>query len=205
MSGLAALLLQVGELGLWGVFLFVLLYVVAAVTLAPAFVLSVAAGALFGVWRGSVLVLVSATLGATAAYGVARVIAGTRLVKWILRDRRVDVVRRAVAHEGGAWVQFLLRLSPVVPYVLLNYTLGVYGVRLRDFWLACFGMMPTIIMYAYYGKVVGDVAKIAAGMVPPRGPEYYVLLIVGLIATFVATMAITRAARRAIEQTRLNQ
>jgi len=51
----------------------------------------------------------------------------------------------------------------------------------------------------------GDVAKIAAGIAPPRGPEYYALLIVGLIATFVATMAITRAARRAIEQTRLNQ
>ena len=109
MSWLAVLLLRVGELGLWGVLLFVLLYVVAAVTLAPAFVLSVAAGALFGVWKGSVLVLVSATLGATAAYGVARAIAGTRLVRWILRDRRVDVVRRAVAHEG-AWVQFLLRL-----------------------------------------------------------------------------------------------
>jgi hypothetical protein len=66
-------------------------------------------------------------------------------------------------------------------------------------------MMPTIVMYAYYGKVVGDVAKIAAGIAPPRGPEYYALLIVGLIATFVATMAITRAARRAIEQTHLNQ
>lgn len=204
MSWLAALLLRVGELGLWGVLLFVVLYVIAAVTLAPAFVLSVAAGALFGVWKGSLLVLVSATLGATAAYGVARAIAGTRLVKWILRDRRVDVVGRAVAYEG-AWVQFLLRLSPVVPYVLLNYALGVYGVRLRDFWLACFGMMPTIIMYAYYGKVVGDVAKIAAGIVPPRGPGYYAMLIVGLIATFAATMAITRAARRAIEQTPLNQ
>ena len=102
-------------------------------------------------------------------------------------------------------MQFLLRLSPVVPYVLLNYALGVSGVRLRDFWLACFGMTPTIIMYAYYGRVVGDVAKIAAGIAPPRGPGYYTLLIVGLIATFVATMAITRAARRAIEQTQLNR
>ena len=47
-------------------------------------------------------------------------------------------------------------------------------------------------------------AKIAAGVAPPRGPEYYVLLVVGLIATFIATMAITRAARRAIEKQRLN-
>jgi uncharacterized membrane protein YdjX (TVP38/TMEM64 family) len=204
MSWLAALLLRVGELGPSGLMLFVLLYVVAAVTMAPAFVLTVAAGALYGVWKGSALVLVSATLGAVAAYGVARTISGTRFVMWILRDRRVDVVRRAVADEG-AWVQFLLRLSPVVPYVLLNYALGVSGVRFRDFVLACFGMTPAIVMYAYYGRVVGDVAKIAAGIAPPRGPEYYVLLVVGLIATVIATMVITRAARRAIEQPRLHR
>ena len=204
MSWLAALLLRVGELGSAGLVLFILLYVAAAVTMAPAFLLSVAAGALFGVWKGSALVLVSATLGATASYGVARAISGTRLVRWILRDRRVDVVRRAVAHEG-AWVQFLLRLSPIVPYVLLNYALGISRVRLRDFLLACFGMTPTIVMYAYYGWVIGDVAKIAAGIAPPRGLGYYALLVVGLIATFLATMAITRAARRAIEQQRLHQ
>jgi len=204
MSWLAALLLRVGELGPWGPILFALLYIVAAVTMAPAFVLSVAAGALFGVWKGSVLAFVSATLGATAAYGVARMLAGTRVVAWIMRDRRVAVVRRAVAHEG-AWVQFLLRLSPIVPYVLLNYALGLSRVRVRDFLVACFGMIPTIVMYAYYGRVVGDVAKIAAGIAPPRGREYYVLLLVGLIATVLATMAITRAARRAIEQQRLHQ
>jgi len=202
MSWLADLLLRVGELGPWGPILFALLYVAAAVTMAPAFVLSVAAGALFGVWKGSLLVFISATLGAAASYGVARALAGTRVVAWIMRDRRVSVVRRAVAHEG-VWVQFLLRLSPIVPYVLLNYALGLSRVRVRDFLVACFGMIPTIVMYAYYGRVVGDVAKIAAGIAPPRGREYYVLLVVGLIATVVATMAITRAARRAIEQQRL--
>jgi uncharacterized membrane protein YdjX (TVP38/TMEM64 family) len=116
----------------------------------------------------------------------------------------VAVVRRAVAHEG-AWVQFLLRLSPIVPYVLLNYALGFSRVRVRDFLVACFGMIPTIVMYTYYGRVVGDVAKIAAGIAPPRGREYYVLLVVGLIATVIATMAITRAARHAIEQQRLSR
>lgn len=204
MSWLAALLLRVGELGPWGPILFALLYIVAAVTMAPAFLLSVAAGALFGVWKGSVLVFVSATLGAMAAYGVARSVTGTRLVRWVMRDRRVEGVRRAVARKG-VWVQFLLRLSPIVPYVLLNYALGFSRVRVRDFLVACFGMIPTIVMYTYYGRVVGDVAKIAAGVAPPRGPEYYVLLVVGLIATVIATMAITRAARRAIELQRLNQ
>jgi uncharacterized membrane protein YdjX (TVP38/TMEM64 family) len=204
MKWLGDLLVRVGELGAWGPILFALLYIAAAVTMAPAFVLSVAAGALFGVWRGSLLVFVSATLGAMAAYGVARSVTGTRLVKWVMRDRRVEGVRRAVAYKS-AWVQFLLRLSPIVPYVLLNYALGFSRVRIRDFLVACFGMIPTIVMYAYYGRIVGDVAKIAAGVAPPRGPEYYVLLVVGLMATVVATMAITRAARRAIEQQPLNR
>jgi uncharacterized membrane protein YdjX (TVP38/TMEM64 family) len=204
MAWLAALLLRVGALGPWGPILFALLYIAAAVTMAPAFVLTVAAGALFGVWKGSLLVFVSATIGACASYVVAHRLARTRFFSWLLRDRRVSVVRRAVAGEG-AWVQFLLRLSPIVPYVLLNYALGLSHVRFRDFLVALVGMIPAIVMYAYYGKVVGDVAKLAAGVAPPHGREYYVLLVVGVVATVLASMAITRAARRAIEQQRLNQ
>ena len=65
------------------------------------------------------------------------------------------------------------------------------------------GLLPTyLLMYAYYGKVVGDVAKLAAGVAPPHGPEYYVMLAVGVGATIVASMMITRAARRAIDQQR---
>ena len=62
MAWFGALLLRVAALGPWGPVLFALLYIICAVTLAPAFLLTFAAGALFGVWRGSVLVFVSATL-----------------------------------------------------------------------------------------------------------------------------------------------
>ena len=113
------------------------------------------------------------------------------------RDQRVAAVRAAVVGQA-TWVMFLLRLSPVVPFVLLNYALALSGVRYRDFLVASVGMLPTIVMYVYYGKVVGDVAKLAAGVAPPRGVEYYVLLAVGLVATIVATTAVARAARRSI-------
>ncbi len=96
----------------------------------------------------------------------------------------------------------LLRRSPIVPFVLLNYGLALSGVRYRDFLLTSVGMLPAILMYVYYGKVVGDVAKLAAGLAPPRRPGDYALLVVGLIATVVATTMITKAARRAIEQQR---
>jgi uncharacterized membrane protein YdjX (TVP38/TMEM64 family) len=193
-----SVVLALTNLGPWGAVLFILAYVVASVTLAPAFVLTFAAGAVFGLWRGTLLVYVGAVLGASSVFAIASPLAHSRVLRWLDRDPRVAAVRRAVAGEG-AWVMFLLRLSPVIPFVLLNYALALSGVRYRDFLAASVGMLPAIVMYVYYGKVVGDVAKLAAGMTPPRGPEYYILLAVGLVATVAATTAVTRAARKAMK------
>ena len=198
MAWVGELLLRVEAGGMWGLVLFAVLYVIAAVTMAPAFLLAIAAGAMFGVWRGSALGFVSATLGASVTYAVAHRFAETRLFSWMARWPRVAAVQSAVATEG-AWVQFLLRLSPIVPYVVLNYGLGLSRVRFRDFLVACVGMIPTLVVYAYYGQVVGDVARLAAGERPPFGREYYMWLAVGLVATIVASVAIARAARRAME------
>jgi uncharacterized membrane protein YdjX (TVP38/TMEM64 family) len=201
MDWLAPVVLKLSQLGAWGPVLFVLLYVAAAVTLAPAFFLTVAAGAMFGVWRGSLIVFIGASLGASAVYVLGVRMSRSRLMARLTRDRRVAAVRDAVRGEG-AWVMFLLRLSPLVPFNILNYALALSGVRYRDFAIALIGMIPAIVMYTYYGKVVGDVAALAAGVAPPRGPEYYALLIVGLIAIIVSTTMITRAARRAVERQR---
>lgn len=194
---------ELGRVGRWGPVLFVLLYVLAAVTLAPAFLLTFAAGAVFGLWRGTLLVFIGATLGSSAVYAISVRLARTRVLRWVDRHPRIAVARRAVVGHS-AWIQFLLRLSPLVPYNLLNYALALSGVRYRDFLLAAPGMLPAIVMYAYYGKVVGDLTKIAVGVEPPRGPEYWALLMLGLVATVTATTLITRVARRAIQQASAN-
>lgn len=194
------LALALADLGPWAPLLFILAYITAAVTLAPAFLLTFAAGAVFGLWRGTLLVYVGAVLGSSAVFAIASPLSRSRFLRWLDRDPRVAAVRSAVVGEG-VWVMFLLRLSPVVPFVLLNYALALSGVRFRDFLAASVGMLPAIVMYVYYGKVAGDVTKLAAGLTPPRGPEYYVLLVVGLIATIVATTAVTRAAKRAMKNT----
>jgi uncharacterized membrane protein YdjX (TVP38/TMEM64 family) len=194
---IASVVSQLATLGAWGAVLFVGLYVIASVAMAPAFVLTFAAGAVWGLWRGSILVYIGAVLGASAVYFLAARLVRTRVITWIDREPRLAVVRRAVA-EQGVWLMFLLRLSPLVPFVQLNYVLVLSGVRYRDFLIATLGMWPTIVMYVYYGKVVGDVAALAAGVAPPRGPEYYVMLVVGLVATIVASTMITRAAKKAM-------
>jgi uncharacterized membrane protein YdjX (TVP38/TMEM64 family) len=201
MNWIGALILRISGLGAWGPVLFVLAYIAAALSLAPAFLLTFAAGAVFGLWRGTILVYIAAVLGSSAVFALAAPLARSRLLNWIDRDPRVAAVRAALVGDA-VWVMFLLRLSPLVPYVLLNYALALSGVRYRDFLIATIGMLPAIVMYVYYGKIVGDVAKITAGIVPPRGAEYWIVVSVGLIATIIATTMITRAARRAIEQQR---
>jgi len=199
MDWLAPLVRQLADLGGWAPVLFIALYVLAAITLAPAFLLTFSSGAVFGLWRGTLLTYVGAVLGASAVYALAAPLARSRILRWIDRDPRVAATRRAVVKDS-AWIMFLLRLSPLVPYNLLNYALALSGVSFRDYLLASVGMIPAIVMYAYYGKVVGDVTRIAAGVAPPRGSEYYVMLVIGLITTFAATTLITRAAKKAMAQ-----
>ena len=202
MHWLEALIVRIGHMGALGILLFIAAYVMAAITLAPAFLLTFAAGAIFGLWRGTVIVYLAALLGSVAVYGLAAPLAHGRIMRRLDRDARVSAIRRAVV-GNALWVMFLLRLSPLVPYNLLNYALALSGVRFKDFVLASVGMLPAIVMYAYYGKIVGDVAKLAAGVSPPHGVEYWTLVGVGLVATIWATHMITTAARRAIDQQRI--
>ena len=201
MEWLAPLLLRLTTLGMWGPVLFVLVYILATVLLAPAFLLSIAAGAVWGLWRGTLLVFLGAMLGASAVFALASPLAQSRFLRWLDRNRRFAIARQAIVGQG-LWIMFLLRLSPVVPFIFLNYALALSGVRYRDYVLAMAGMLPAIVMYVYYGKVVGDVAVVVSGVRPPRGAGYYTLLAVGLVATVVATMLITKAARRAIDRER---
>ena len=199
MDWLEALVQRLADLGAWGPVLFIAAYILAAIILAPAFLLTFSSGAVFGLWRGTLLTYIGAVLGASAVYALAAPLARWRVLRWIDRDPRVAATRRAVVKDS-AWIMFLLRLSPLVPYNLLNYALALSGVTFRDYLLASVGMIPAIIMYAYYGKVAGDVTRIAAGVVPARGTEYYAMLVVGLMATFAATHLIGRAAKKAMAE-----
>ena len=93
MDWLAPVLLRLDRFGPWGLVAFIALYVIAAVTLAPAFFLTVAAGAIFGVWKGSLIVFLGASLGATAVYGLAAPLARSRWLERVTRDPRVKIGR----------------------------------------------------------------------------------------------------------------
>lgn len=199
MNPLAAAALQLEALGAWGPVAFIALYVLGSILFVPGALLTLVAGAVFGLWRGVLIVFTGAVLGSSSAFAIARTLGRDRVTAWLARDERMAAVSRAVAGKGVT-VVLLLRLSPIFPYNVLNYALGLSGIRYRDFLVGSIGMLPGTFLYTYYGKVVGDVAAVVAGTSPPRGPEYYVLLGMGLAATVAVTVIITRAARAALAQ-----
>ena len=94
----------------------------------------------------------------------------------------------------------LLRLSPVIPYNMVNYALGLTHVKYREFLIGSLGMLPGTFFYTYSGKVVGDVAAVASGVAVPRGPAYYTFLLIGLIATGAMLVLLTRLSRKVLAQ-----
>ena len=188
----------VQSLGVWGPLAFVLGYGIAAVLLVPAVLLTLAGGAVFGFRRGVVYVMLGATLGATLAFFAARYVVRRFVEAYVERYPRLGAIDRAGESEGARRV-FLLRLSPIVPFVFLNYVLGISRIRFRDYIIGTAGMLPAVAAYVYAGKVAGDLATVIAGVATPHGPMYYALLTAGLAATVLAAILIMRAAARAID------
>lgn len=186
-------LVWVESLGGWGPVLFILIYVAAAVVFIPGSALTLGAGALFGVIRGSLLVSAASTLAAAVAFLIARH-AGRR---WIARkvegNAKFHSLSRAVGAEGWKLV-LLTRLSPVFPYTLLNYAFGLTEVKFWHYLTASWiGMMPGTVMYVYLGSIA------RAGAEPQqRTPAQWILYAVGLAATVAVTIFITRIARSAL-------
>lgn len=186
-------------LGVWGPLAFILGYAVATVAFVPGSVLTLAAGAIFGLVEGTIYTFLGATLGASAAFLVARYLARGAVERKIAGNRRFEAIDRAVAGEGFKIVA-LLRLSPIFPFNLLNYSLGLTRVRFLPYLAASVAMLPGTLLYVYYGKAAGSLAAAASGAGAERGAEYWAFLGVGLLATVLVTTYVTRLAGRALRR-----
>lgn len=189
----------VADLGPLGPVVFVLGYALATVAFLPGSLLTLAGGAIFGLGWGTLWVFLGAILGSSLAFLVARYGARAAIERKVQGNAKFAAIDKAVGTQGRKIV-FLLRLSPVFPFNLLNYALGLTRVRFTDYLIAGAGMLPGTLLYVYYGKVLGDVAALAAGTKLERTTWDYVLLGVGLAATVAVTLFVTRLARRALKE-----
>lgn len=190
---------RIAAMGAWAPAIFAAAYAMATVAFVPGAILTLAAGALFGVGMGVAVVFVGATVGASLAFLIARYAARGAVERALAGDARFGAIDRAIGRDGRR-ITLLLRLSPLFPFNLLNYALGLTNVRFVDYLIASLGMLPGTVLYVYSGKVAGDVALLARGAGPARGAGYYALVVAGLAATVVVTVLITRVARRALRE-----
>jgi len=186
-------------LGALGPLAFALGYVIATVAFIPGSVLTLAAGAIFGIPAGVAIVFVGATIGEAVAFLLARTVMRGMIERKLAGDTRLQSLDDAIAREGRKIV-YLLRLSPDFTFNLMNYALGLTRVKFTDYLIASVGILPGTFLYVYTGKIAGDVAMAASGGAPAKGPAYYLVLGLGLLATIAVTVLVTRTARRALKE-----
>jgi len=183
----------VGQLGPWGPVIFIGIYIVSAVLLIPGSVLTLGAGAVFGLLKGIVIVSLASTSAATVAFLIGRHLARNVVARKIEGNEKFAAIDRAVAAEGWKIV-LLTRLSPVFPFTLLNYAFGLTRVKLAHYILASWiGMLPGTAMYVY----LGSLANVGAGQ-HTRTLGEWALYAVGLLATVAVSVFVTRIARKAL-------
>ncbi|MCT7948309.1 TVP38/TMEM64 family protein [Ancylothrix sp. C2] len=191
------LIVWIGSLGFWGGFIFIGVYVLATVLFIPGLLLTLGAGFLFGVVRGSVYVSIGSTLGAVAAFLIGRYLARSWVEQKIAKNQKFKAIDGAVAAEAWKFVG-LCRLSPVFPFNLLNYALGVTKVSLRDYFFASWlGMLPGTVMYVYLGSLVKDFTSIGLQNQPVT-PAEWIIRGVGFLATVGVTIYGTVIAKKSL-------
>ncbi len=184
--------------GATGVIVYAAAYVGATLLLLPGSLLTAGAGFAYGPLGGTLLASPVSVVAALAAFLLGRFVARDWVARRISKNPKFAAIDRAVGHSGLKIV-LLLRLSPVLPFNLLNYGLGLTRVRVRDYVLGSFiGMLPGTFLYVYLGSLVTSASELASGKRPDAGPWGQALYWGGLAATLLATVLITRVARRAL-------
>jgi uncharacterized membrane protein YdjX (TVP38/TMEM64 family) len=154
-------------------------------------------GTFAGLVRVTAAVSLGSTLGATVAFLIGRHFMREGVVQRVANEPRYRGVDDAVGRAGFRIV-FLARLSPVLPFNLLNYVFGVTSVSLRDYVLGSWiGMLPGTILYVYVGSTMRQLADVFSGG-GIHSPAQQGLFYLGLVATLIIVIVISRIARSAL-------
>jgi len=156
---------------------------VTALSLPGAVILTLAGGALFGLWTGLVVVSFASTAGATLAFLAAR---------YLLRDGvtrrfgvRLDEVHRGI-DRNGAFYLFTLRLVPLVPFFVINLVMGLTKMPVRRYaWVSQFGMLPGTLVYVNAGTALGGLQSLSGIVSPPLLGAFALLAVFPWIARAV--------------------
>ena len=165
--------------------------VVTALSIPSALVLTISAGALFGLLHGTILVSIGSTTGATLAFLAARF-----LFRQPLQDRYGSRLKAfdAGIERDGAFYLLTLRLVPIFPFFMINLLTALTALRIWTYvWVSMLGMLPTTIAFVYAGTQLARIQD-ASDILSPR--LLSALVIIGLLPLLLRWLVRWLQARR---------
>lgn len=186
-------------LGVWAPAAFVLIDMLVVVLVLPGIVLTMGAGFLFGLLKGTLLVITATTLGGTIAFLIARHLFNERATNYLKRHEKLNVISDEFTPDGWKIV-LLTRLIPFFPFKLSNYFFGITNFSLTHYVIGTLiGIVPNTMFIVYLGSLTADIATLGRSHTTFT-PAHWMSYGVGLVATIVTIVVITRRARQALQR-----
>jgi uncharacterized membrane protein YdjX (TVP38/TMEM64 family) len=152
---------------------FIAYVVMTALSLPGAAIMSLVAGALFGVIIGSIIVSFASTMGATLAFLSARFL----LREWVTSQfgARLQAIDDGIARDGAFYL-FTIRLIPLFPFFIVNLLMGLTRIKTRTFyWVSQIGMLPATVVFVNAGTQIGRIDS-TSGLLSPSLIGSFILL-----------------------------
>ena len=178
-----------------GIFAFVCIYILIVLLILPASWLSLLSGFLYGSYLGSIIVFISASIGASVAFFISKSFFAKKLKNFFSRYPKLSVMEQIVK-KGGLKLIFLARLSPIFPFSILNYFYGLNNVKFRDFALGLFGIIPGTFLYCS----IGSLAKSIQELKYAQSTNNLYMTIIGIISTFLVVYFLAKYSREYFEK-----
>ena len=187
----------IADIGMIGPIVFILLVLGLTSIFVPDTAFALAAGAIYGLFWGTVLIFVATTITAVFDFWLSRQLLREKFVRMLETHPKLGVIERAVSREGLR-ILLLIRLTPVSP-VVVSYILGTSRLNYMPFLIGCLGMIPGLFLEVYFGYLAQHVAKIA-GEVHSPSRLHTALTILGFMFSVLVMAYITHLARKAVRE-----
>lgn len=182
--------------GIMGIAVFMGVYVIATIFMIPGSLLTLGAGFLYGPLYGVAIASLSSTLGACTAFLCGRYVIRPLITRKLAEPKFRSIDRAITAR--GARIVFLLRLSPLFPFALVNYSCSLTSIPFFTFAFVSFvGMLPATIVYVYAGSLSNSLLTLTDAKAITTNT--YVTWL-GLAISIFAAIIITRIAKTALQK-----
>ncbi|KGF85744.1 TVP38/TMEM64 family protein [Prochlorococcus marinus] len=177
-----------------GILSFVCIYILIVLLILPASWLSLLSGFLYGSYLGSIIVFISASIGASAAFFLSKTFFAKKLKNLFSRYPKLSIMEKIV-EKGGFKLIFLARLSPIFPFSILNYFYGLNNIKFRDFFLGLLGIIPGTFLYCS----IGSLAKSLQELKNVQSPNNLYMTLIGVVSTSLVVYFLAKYSKEYFE------